>query len=177
MTNCRERVYWQCVLRMMQCGAVCCSVWHCVLQCVLRMMRMILVDSCVAVCCSVLQSVLVCCSVLQCVLQCVACVLRMMHMIIVDYWWCFVMQIWAGGRWWWWWRRWGCDDLMVWTATHCKTLQHTATHCNTLQHAAAHCNTLHHACLSRSRRQGRDDLMLCKTRWMRQKELLPVSCR
>ena len=31
---------------------------------------------------------------------------------------------------------------VVYTTTHCFTLQHTATHCNTLQHTATHCNTL-----------------------------------
>ena len=54
-------------VRVLQCVAVCCSVFCSVLQCV-------------AVCCSVLQCVAVCCSVLRCVaeycsvlmLQCVA---------------------------------------------------------------------------------------------------------
>jgi len=51
-----------------------------------------------------------------------------------------------------------CVVSMLFTATHCNTLQHAATHCNTLygiarsivwcqcrslQHTATHCNTLH----------------------------------
>ena len=33
---------------------------------------------------------------------------------------------------------------VIFTTTHCHTLQHTATHCNTLQHTATHCNILQH---------------------------------
>ena len=59
------------VWSVLQCVAVCCSVLQCVLQCALK---------CVAVCCCVLkcalqcvsQCVAVCCSVLQCVAVCVA---------------------------------------------------------------------------------------------------------
>ena len=53
-----------CVLRVLQCAAVCCGVLQCVgaplLSCVLRVLQ------CAAVCCGVLQCVAVCCSVLQC---------------------------------------------------------------------------------------------------------------
>ena len=36
------------------------------------------------------------------------------------------------------------QNMHLFAATHCNTLQHTATHCNTLQHTATHCNTLQH---------------------------------
>jgi len=70
---------------MLQCVAVCCSVWQCVAVCCMFCIvnsdvplvswsqdcdRLCVAVCCVTVCCSVLQFVAVCCSLLQCVAVC-----------------------------------------------------------------------------------------------------------
>jgi len=94
-------------LHVKQCVAVCCSVLQSVLQCV-------------TVCCSVLQCVAVCCSVLQCVAVCCSVLLTTNQRIL----------------------RCGVSAGEAIAALIC-TLQHSATHCNILQHTATRCNTLH----------------------------------
>ena len=41
-----------------------------------------------------------------------------------------------------------CDDTLLHTAKHCKTLQHSAAHCKMLQHAEACCSMLLCAAIS-----------------------------
>jgi len=120
---------------VLQCVAVCCSVWQC------WWLVTGSVFQCVEVCCGVLQCVAACCSVLQYVAVCGS---------VAGYW-----QWWSSEYWGW---------ILVWclpllnsrdaqiaaalqnTATNCRTatyyttLHHTATHRNTLQHAPTRCN-------------------------------------
>jgi len=85
---------------------------------------------CVAVCCSLLQSVAVCWSGETRVDPCSLDSIDTLQHTATH---CCTLQHTATH----------CNILQH-TATYCNTLQHTATHCNALQHTATHCSTLQH---------------------------------
>jgi len=129
-------------------GTVCCSVLHCVLQCVAMCCSVLQrVLQCVAVCCGMLQRVCcyqivfvilatfggVCCSVLQrvlqCVVQCVAVCVAVCYGVLR----CVTV----------------CCSVCVagsWSSRFCylaRIPQHSATEiCNTMQHTLQHTTTL-----------------------------------
>jgi len=70
---------------VLQCVAVCCSVWWCAVNMLLCAAVSCSVVQCAAVCCSVLHCAAVCsvrCSVLQCVVQCDAVYCNMLLCVV-----------------------------------------------------------------------------------------------
>jgi len=133
-------VPWQSA-RLLVREAVCCSV----LQCVVMFCGVL---QCAASCCSVLQCVAVCCSVLQCVavccsvLQCVAVCCIVLQCVAVN---CSVFQ--SGHshlkeylRF----ARKNGDRTCAFTSCLVGCSVQTATHCNTLQHIAMCFDTFQH---------------------------------
>jgi len=120
---------------VLQCDAVCCSVFKCGIQMEFR--------SDTVVCCSVLQCVAVCCSVVTCEKSNFKASLLMTHHECLSHevretlqhtaTHCNTLHCTAAQ----------CNTLHC-TAEPCNTVHHTAAHCSTLQHTAAHCSTLQH---------------------------------
>jgi len=113
--------------RVLQCVAVCCSVLQCVLITRWSLAHTSLGSWLKAVCCSVLQCVAVCCSVLQCVAVCADHEMKSRAYVIRIVTRSRVLQC-------------VCWSVLKCVAVCCSvcwsrdqvshTLQHTATHCN-----------------------------------------------